>query len=425
MVWPKNIKTILIIALVIRLILAPWTYHGDITVTYWWGKFASEFTWPGFYDWLNFGGYGRPDQPMLNIYYVWFIRQLFLFFHSIFWYLNTHIPAFPSNFMQWFFINGNQILLKIPMILADVAIIFFIFKYTHNLKLSLIIALFPPLIYNSAVWGSGDSIINLFGLLSIFYIFNKKYWLSALFFIFSVLYKSSLLIWSPIFLVILIKNKPSLKTILSTTTFSLALIFLISFPFTPKDMNVFLWFYNTMTTKVLPGAMQQITVNAMNFWAIIFGLLPQRLDDQLFLNLITYRNISLLVCLLFYIHICLQLYRNYNKIQLLLSLVQISMVTFTFMTRMHERYTFPALIPLLVLCFTHRSFYKYLIILTVTHLLNTYNWWWTPNIPMLIVLLQSTFVIKLISVTNTLLTLALLFKKYQYRSNLKTHQPVS
>jgi hypothetical protein len=90
-----SLSKIIIIGLFIRLICWPWTYHGDINATYWWGKFAAEFSWRGFYDWLYFGGHGAPDQPMLNIYYNWGIRQIYLFFYNIFWFLKQHISLFP------------------------------------------------------------------------------------------------------------------------------------------------------------------------------------------------------------------------------------------------------------------------------------------------------------------------------------------
>ena len=71
-----TITKILILGIFIRLLSWPWIYHGDVTATYWWGKFASEFNWRGFYDWLNFGGHSPPDQPMVNIYYDWIVIQV-------------------------------------------------------------------------------------------------------------------------------------------------------------------------------------------------------------------------------------------------------------------------------------------------------------------------------------------------------------
>lgn len=420
-----TVTKIIIVGLFIRLISWPWIYHGDVNATYWWGKFAAEFTWRGYYDWLNFGGHGLPDQPMLNIYYNWGIRQVYLFFYNIFWYLNTHISIFPSKFMQWYFIDGNQYLLKLPMIIADLLIIYFCYKFTKSKKIALILSLYPPLIYNSAVWGSGDSIINLLALLGIYFLWKKKYIPAILFYFSSTLYKSSLLIWVPIILIILIKNKINLKKITVSTLFSLALIYLICFPFNPIEINPLIWFFQTMTTKILPGVMDQVTANAMNFWGLIFGLKP-KLDEFLIFNLISARLFSIIVCIVFYFYIILKLFRKYSLQNLLLALVNITMVTFCFMTRMHERYSFPALIPLLLLCHYDRRFIKYFIILSITHTINVYSGWWTPNISILVNILKTEFIIRSISLINILLTLKLVFSNFNVNKNNSNHyQPKS
>ncbi|MDD4938305.1 MAG: hypothetical protein PHX34_04815 [Candidatus Shapirobacteria bacterium] len=418
-----NITRIIILGLLIRLVSWPWVYHGDVNWTYWWGKFATDFTWRGYYDWLNFGGHGRPDLPMLNIYYLWVVRQTYLFFYNIFWYLNTHIPLFPSNFMQWYFINGNQYFIKLPMIIADIIIVYLCYKFTKSKKIALILALYPPLIYNSAVWGSGDIIVNLFALLGIYFLWKAKYIPAILFYSFSVLYKPSLLIWAPIILIILIKNKISLQKIITSIIFLLALIYLISSPFNPVEINPLIWFYQTMTTKILPGVMDQVTANAMNFWGLIFGLKP-KLDEFLIFNFISARSFSLILCGIFYLFIMFKLIKNYSLKNLLLSLVNISLVTFTFMTRMHERYSFPALIPLLLLCHYDRRFIKYFIILSITHMINVYSGWWTPNIPFLVNILKSEIIVRSVSFINIFITLKLVFFNLNIKNNYPSyHQP--
>lgn len=418
-----TIAKIVILGLFVRLISWPWIYHGDVNATYWWGKFASEFTWRGYYNWLNFGGHGIPDQPMLNIYYNWGIRQIYLFFYNIFWFLNIHIAVFPSKFMQWYFINGNQYLLKLPMIIADITIIYLCYKFTKSKKIALILALFPPMIYNSAVWGSGDSIVNLFALLGVYFLWKKKYIPATSFYLISVLYKVSLLIWAPIILVILIKNKISFKKIITSILFLLSMIYLISYPFNPIEINPLVWFFETMTTKILPGVMDQVTANAMNIWALFFGLKP-KLDEFLIFDLISARNFSILICIFFYIFILIKLFKNYSLKSLLLTLVNISMVTFCFMTRMHERYSFPALIPLLLLSHYDRHFNKYFIILTITHIINVYSGWWIPNISFLVNILKTEFVIRSISLINVLVTLKLVFFDFNVNdTNSDQYQP--
>ncbi len=407
-----TIKNILVVSTISRLFLLPWTYHGDVVVTYWWGKFAQEFTWPGYYDWLNFGGYGRPDQPMLNIIYNWLIRLLYDFIYKILWFINIKIPLFPSKIMSWYFFHGNQILLKLPMLIADIFLIYFIYKFiskqfnVSKAKIAaIILAVYPPLFHNSIIWGSGDSIINLFALLAVTALYKKEYYKFVIFYLISVLYKSSLLIWAPVFLVVILKQRIKFKNLILMGGVGSALIYIVSRPFAIK--NSFVWFYETMTQKILPGAMPQITSNAMNFWAIIFGLKP-RLDETLFINIISFRSLSLIICLILYLYLLIILYKNYSLKSILLSLVQITMVTFVFMTRMHERYTFPALVPLLLLCFYDRQFIKYFIVLSITHYLNVYNWWFVPKIPIFISLLKYDVIIRSISAVNLLLTLKLL-----------------
>ncbi len=412
-IWQKvTIKTILVFSLLIRLILWPWTYHSDVTYTYWWGKFAAEFTWKGYYDWLNFGGYAHPDQPMLNIIYDWLIRLLYNFIYQILWFINVQVPAFPSKIMSWYFLHGNQALLKLPMIIADVLIIYFVYRFiSKNFSAAtakiatFILSLYPPLIYNSAVWGSGDSLINLFALLAIFFLYQKKYLTFTLLFLISILYKSSLIIWIPIIFVMLLRQKAKFVSLAKMSLVSLIFVYLVSAPFAIK--NPFIWFFETFTQKILPGPMPQITANAMNFWALIFGLEP-RLDEILFLNIISIRSLSLIICFVLFVYILRYLYHHYSTKNLLLTIVQISLVVFTFMTRMHERYTFPSLIPLFILCYYNKKYWKYFIILSITHCLNVYNWWWVPNIPPLVFLLKSDIFVRLISLGNTLVTIKIL-----------------
>ncbi len=49
----------------------------------------------------------------------------------------------------------------------------------------------------------------------------------------------------------------------------------------------------------------------------------------------------------------------------------------------------------------------YFILLSITHCLNIYNWWWVPSVPPLISLLKTNFIIRLISLVNTVITLKL------------------
>jgi len=409
-----DIKKILILAFLIRFVFLPLIYHGDVQVTYWWGKFAVDFNLTGYYDWLNFGGYGRPDQPMINILYCKWIRHFYEFLYKALWFINIKIPPFPSTVMTWYEKHGNQTLLKLPMIFADLGIVYlsyFYFKSKKQLKkalqISSFLAIYPPLIYNSAIWGSGDSIVNLLGLVSLFLLINKKYFLSQLLLLLSIYYKPSLIMLGPLFAIIYIKNKPSIKNIIVTILTSLLFVHLISLPFYPKQYFPIFWNINIMTTKILPGCMHQLTSNAMNLWSLIYGLKP-RLDEMQITPLTTARQFSFFLTLLIHLRLYFNLYKKYSNKRILLTWVNLSLVTFTFLTRMHERYTFPALIPLTILCFQDKSYLKYLTIITITHMLNVYNWWWWPQIQPLISFLKVNLVVRFISLVNICLTLSLI-----------------
>jgi len=404
-----KIKNIFLVAALLRLISLPWTFHGDIKATYWWGKFALDFGWRGFYDWLNFGGYGRPDQPMVNIYYDWLVRIVYQIIYQLLWFLNTQIPAFPSNLITWYVESGNLVLLKIPMLLADLLLIYFAYRYSKKFFdekkskiIVLILALYPPFIYNTSFWGSGDSIVNLLAIISLIFIWQKRYIFSAFFLIISILYKPSLLIWAPIYLVIALKHKIGLKNITHVSLFSIGLIYLISYPFAPKEINPILWFTNTMTSRILPGFMPHLTANAMNFWGLIYGL-ELKLDSLFLFNFITARTLSILICIPFYIYTLVKFHRHFTLKNLLFTTTSFTLITFTFMTRMHERYTYPALLPLLLLAFHDKKLMKYFIYLSVTHTYNVLCAWWLDG------LLYFYPLVAITSITNILLTLKIVF----------------
>jgi len=122
----SRIVKILIISLTIRLVLLPWSFHSDLTNNDIWGIYAREFGLRGFYDWLNFGNYARPDYPPLAMVLFLIIRNVWKFVFDILWFLNVQIDVFPSELVSWFDVWGNRLLIKLPGVLADLGIGFFI-----------------------------------------------------------------------------------------------------------------------------------------------------------------------------------------------------------------------------------------------------------------------------------------------------------
>lgn len=425
-----RLKKIIILGLVIRLILLPFTYHGDIEVDYWWGRFAHDFGLRGFYDWLDFGNYGRPDLPMIMIYMCLVIRKVYLLLYQALWFVNINFPPFPSSFMTWFELHGNQTLLKIPMIFADLGLIYIVYDFVKDrivkkkaLILAFLIAIYPPLIYNSAVWGSGDSLAVFFGLGSIWLLLNRKYLISTLFFFSSILFKPTLLSFFPFLLIILIKQKIKLTTLIKIFLFSLLIIYLVSAPFAPA--NSYSWFINTYLQKILLADWRhQLTANAMNAWSLFYGL-GSKPDNLNILSNFSARSISVIVTIAIELLIFLKLFRNFNRLNLFVSISASTLTMFVFMTRMHERYLLPALIPLLISVFYDQKYLKYFLIFSFTHMLNIYHGWWIPQIPWLVSILENEVVIKTISGVNLITTLIFLYEfivKKEAKNKLEYNQ---
>ncbi len=407
-----KVKFTLVLALIIRLLLFPWGYHDDVITNYWWGKFALDFNLRGYYDWLNFGGYYKPDQPMLYILFYRTVRQIYLIIYEFFWFLNTNIPLFPSKFMQWYFEHGNQVLQKIPIILFDIILIYLVYVIVLHLfnkktaqTSALLFSLYPPLIYHSAIWGSNDSMLNTLGLLAIYLYYKKRPLIASILFLTCLFFKSSLIIFVPIIMVIYFANRHSVTTIFQIVLIGLILTYFTASPFAPS--NPIVWTFNLYINKILPGGMQQLTSNAMNIWGLIYGSAPIN-DNLIIFSYITARTISIIIFTLLTVVIVYKYSKAVNIINTCAALSLVALSSFMLLTRMHERYLFPSLIPLYIYTLQHKNTKLIFYILSATHLLNIYRGWWVPSLPLLQALLSADIMFRAISLVNTICFIYLL-----------------
>ena len=153
---------ILLIAFLIRLLLLPLSFHSDLNNNLIWGIYANEFGLRGFYDWLNFGNYARPDYPPLAMVLFLLIRKIYLLWFDVLWFLNVNISAFPSNLVTWTDNYGNMVLIKVPGIVADLGTGYLIYKITNKINLAKLYLFNPAVIYLSASWGQLDSVVGFF-----------------------------------------------------------------------------------------------------------------------------------------------------------------------------------------------------------------------------------------------------------------------
>ncbi|MFC1625073.1 hypothetical protein ACFL15_01735 [Patescibacteria group bacterium] len=396
----KKLFLIFILAFLLRIFLLPLFTHGDVENHVIWGTWAKQFGFGGYYDFLNFFNYARPNQPPLTIILYTVIKYFSDFIFSILWFLNVKIPIFPSNFVSWYESYGYLSLLKFPAIISDLVLGFLIYKISLKTKFKKPLALaslylFNPISwFNSVVWGQTDSVLFLLGFSSIYLIFQNYLYLGVLLFALTFMFKASFVIFAPMILVIILKKKIKIKKILVSFLIFLVTVFVIAKPFSVGP--TFIWLYNLYTKVIVTGELHVLSANAFNIWYLLFKD-PLLLDKTKILGISSYLmgNIMFLLSLIFPIK---KLYKKLDLKSFLFTFVIIGFTSFWFLTRMHERYLYPVFIPLLLLSVFNKKFKCLYIYLSFLNLINMYNGWWIPKIPFLINIVEKTYIQRFISI---------------------------
>src|SRR5260221_13137995 len=267
----KKLILLFILAFILRILLINVAYHGDLYNNLSWGQGAVTHGLKDLYD-VKEWSHSIPNQPPL--YILLFATTSFIYqtIGNLTNYLNNNVGIFPSSFVWFWQNNGNIILLKLPSILADLGIAFVIFKFFKKKDLGFKLAalwLFNPItFYNSAIWGQTDSIVNLLGLISIFFLTQKKLLNAMLFLTLSLLFKGSLAIFIPILFIYALWQKYNLQTWINAILVSGIAIVLVSVWFHPY-VDLPIWLLNLYNKQILPGEISDLSANAFNFWYLI------------------------------------------------------------------------------------------------------------------------------------------------------------
>ncbi len=397
MVWSKiaktfsKIKTILLIALLLRIFLViVFSWHPDLLNHIDWGnrflnlgarKIYENIFWG--VSWLN-----QPLGTALLFASCAFLKNIIF---SFFEFLNQNISIFPSSIIPILETNLHVWLVKLPFILADIGLGFLIYKIVYKFKpklatLAAAIFLFNPvLIYNSAIWGQTDSLINLLAISGFYFIFQKKYFAGIWLFLFGFLFKMSLIIYLPIFGLLLIKQIKDWKKMILPILLFIVFLFLIALPFKLDGFTSFRWLWYMYTNRVLVRQGSMLNGNAFNLWTLIFSIDLSKSEFTKVFGL-SYQLIGRILFILSLIPICLKFIKTKLTISSLFSALVLSAFScFIFMTNMHERYLYPIFPLISVLLFVPKTKFnlKNLIILSVIHFLNLYNLWFYPQINLL------------------------------------------
>ena len=234
---------------------------------------------------------------------------------------------------------GFIILLKLPALLADVAVSWLLYARLRESgkrlawTAALAFTLNPALLFNSAVWGQTDSVLSLLVLLAVLAQGERRFELSWILAAVAVLTKPQALLLVPLLVVWpwgWWKNGRPISSLLAV----LATAYAIADPFRgdrPWQWLVDLYFGTT-------GYYAETSVNAMNLAALLFGMRHNDAEITLGLSANTWSfAIGLTVGLAFFAAYLVQK----NRLQHINLFAASTLVSFMCLTRMHERYLYP------------------------------------------------------------------------------------
>lgn len=337
---------LLLSGLLIRLIFANFPgFHVDTDTFFAWSLRVVDVGFANFYSpnvWTNY------TPGMIYVFY----------------FLGMIKNIFPLNGDQFY------LLLKIPSIIADLVLSYFVYKQllkTNSKKIAfygLAFCLFNPvLIFNSAIWGAFDGLMTLFLFLTIYYLDQKKLITSSVYFGISILLKPQAIAIAPVIALFLLKNF-SVKNLLKLSLPALITVITLSVPFFPNDPVAGFFKLFIQMAQDYKGN----SLFAYNSWGI-FGFW---IDDETTLGLLSYRVWGLLLLSLFWIYFYLLFFKKkFDAV----TLSTLAFLAFFFLpTRVHERYLFSA-IPFLILTalrFKSKILIISTILLSILHVFNLY-----------------------------------------------------
>ena len=353
-----NIVAVLFSALIFRLFIASFGTlqldHGTFVA---WANSLATGGFKSFY-------LGWSDYLPGYLYILWLLGKINLLF-----------PALET------------ILFKLPAILADIGTGYLIYKIVKNLKdekwgiTTALIYLFNPAIFaNSSLWGQVDSLTAVFSLFAL-YIFPSSYLLSAISLAVGTLIKPQAAFIVPAILYLFIIHKKKITDLINygITGF---LVFVLGFvPFnntygveshnevgSQNTSNLYAFILSRL--EVSSGQYKYGSINAFSFWGV-FGFWKP--DTIIFWVGFAIAIILTTVLTIIFIK------KRPKAGEYLLSGMSL-LITFLFLTRMHERHLLPVLAPLLVASVVNPVLLIAYCILSFTYLANlSYAYYWITD----------------------------------------------
>ena len=438
-----KILLILLLAIILRIKLSFMLAHEDLIIQSGWGKQANIMgSLKGFYDWDVWNN-SYPNHPPL-ISWLYFIiyplhSNLMWFLSSLGNFIALHRLA-PTKFLwlfdfaKWFgidkyetssILSGIILILKQFMIWADLLIggvIFYVCKKAKvNWKMPVLTYLLLPFSwFLSSAWGQSDQLSFLFLIIAFILLMSKKYSvMSPIVYAIAANLKPNCALLLPIFLYVWYKQKQSFWKLLLGGLVAIIFTFWTVSWFT--DQNVFVYTFTVLAKRLSTGE-GLINYNAFNFWYIFYPFSRPGVLDTSMYWLLSAKNWGWVMVLISTV-LSLKVIKK-NKLESIFAAMFIAgFGSWLFMTGMHERYSFLAILPLLLFAVYKKKYLKYFLILSTIYTLNLIIAYWPYEICLEIkrvLELNNFLVARILSLANLIIYIRIVFlmfrKKYLLRN---------
>ena len=233
------------------------------------------------------------------------------------------------------------LLLKLPSIVADIATSFLIYKIAKKylpLENSILLAAFytfnPAVLINSTIWGQVDSFFTLIIAGAIVFLSEKRIELASVLFTAAVLMKPQGIIFLPILFFELIRRQ-TLKSWMKVFISALVTAIVIVLPFSLNTNG--LWVFKLYASTL--GEYPYASVNAFNFFSLLGANFTK---DAGTLFILSYHSWGLIAIVMITAFSWYLFIKGNNSVYASAAALLLIDGVFTFSTRMHERYMFPA-----------------------------------------------------------------------------------
>ncbi len=426
----RNKPWILFVAgLIVHLLIMPLVYHGDMTNYHGWGKYILDHGPSTIYT-FSFRGQllSNANYPPLMLWMCAFVSILTNLLKSLSWQLNLLIPAFPSKLV--FFFEGELpyiYIFKLILIAANIGIAIFIYKFVRDQvpksKYAALIAsslfLFnPAVIYGSTIWGQIDVLPIFFVLVAAYLLLYKKQLVfSSICLVVALLFKQTTIIFFPLYLIGVLKHFGRKDLIKSVLIIGISL-WLAYIPFVGRWTNVFSPFSVYINKVQLASDNHFTTKSAWNIWVLADGL--KLVDDRRPAILgISYKVFGYAVVSISLIEILFSYWRKKDKQvrkqirSIMYGYFLIAMVSYLFLTELHERHLIQVL-PFLILLYENKRNYYFQVIYITLFIVANLFFIWHP-----ITLDISLGFTQLIIIKLSIAVLLLIFLFHQWKYSFK------